>query len=218
MVLLFDIGDMDSEMMNFLTIGIILGLSAGFAPGPLLALVISETLQHGIRSGVKVALAPIITDLPIILLTLFILVRLSGFHDILGIISISGGCFILYMGYESIRAKGLNLAVGEQQPRSLSRGILANALSPHPYLFWFSVGAPTVIKAMNRDAIAAAAFIIGFYTFLVGSKIFLAVLVGRSRAFLSGRVYIFTMRFLGLVLMALAFVLFRDGLKLLGLI
>src|SRR5512138_2098175 len=119
---------MDSEMMNFLTIGIILGLSAGFAPGPLLALVISETLQHGIRSGIKVALAPIITDLPIILITLFILARLSGFHDILGVISLSGGCFILYMGYGSIRTKGVNLAVGEQQPRSLSRGILANAL------------------------------------------------------------------------------------------
>jgi threonine/homoserine/homoserine lactone efflux protein len=217
MVLLFDIGDMDSEMMNFLTIGVILGLSAGFAPGPLLALVISETLQHGIRSGVKVAFAPIVTDLPIILLTIFILARLSGFHDILGVISISGGCFILYMGVESIRAKGVSLAVGEQ-PRSLSRGILANALSPHPYLFWFSVGAPTVIKAMNLDFTAAAAFIIGFYTFLVGSKILLAVLVGRSRSFLSGTPYRYVMRFLGLVLIALAFVLFHDGLKLLGLI
>jgi hypothetical protein len=51
-------------MIHFLTIGIILGLSAGFAPGPLLTLVISETLQHNINSGVKVALAPIITDLP----------------------------------------------------------------------------------------------------------------------------------------------------------
>jgi threonine/homoserine/homoserine lactone efflux protein len=40
-------------MLNFLIIGIILGLS----PGPLLALVISETLQHNIRSGIKIAVA-----------------------------------------------------------------------------------------------------------------------------------------------------------------
>jgi len=53
-------------MTNFLTIGIMLGTSAGFAPGPLLTLVISESLQHGVKSGAKVALAPIITDLPII--------------------------------------------------------------------------------------------------------------------------------------------------------
>jgi len=59
----------------------VLSVSAGFAPGPLLTLVISETLQHDIKSGVKVALAPIITDLPIIILS-----KLTNFHDILGII------------------------------------------------------------------------------------------------------------------------------------
>lgn len=60
-------------MIDFLTIGAALGLSAGLAPGPLLTLVISETLQHGVKSGVKVALAPVITDLPITLLTFFTL-------------------------------------------------------------------------------------------------------------------------------------------------
>ena len=78
-------------MVNFLAMGSILGLSAGFAPGPLLTLVISETLQHDIRAGVKVALAPIVTDLPIIMLTLFILVKLSGFHKVLGIILFRDG-------------------------------------------------------------------------------------------------------------------------------
>ena len=78
-------------MVNFLAMGSILGLSAGFAPGPLLTLVISETLQHDIRAGVKVALAPIVTDLPIIMLTLFILVKLSGFYKVLGIILFRDG-------------------------------------------------------------------------------------------------------------------------------
>jgi threonine/homoserine/homoserine lactone efflux protein len=205
-------------MINFLTIGTILGLSAGFAPGPLLALVISETLQHDIQSGIKVALAPIITDLPIIILTLFILAKLSNFHSILGIISIIGGFFILYMGYESICAKGFDLNLQETKPKSLTKGILANALNPHPYLFWFSVGAPTMIKAMRQNITAPLAFIGSFYAFLVGSKILLAILVGKSKSFLAGNIYIYTMRFLGLVLFILAFALFRDGLKILEII
>ena len=205
-------------MINFLTIGTILGLSAGFAPGPLLTLVISETLQHDIQSGVKVALAPIITDLPIIILTLFILAKLSNFHSILGIISLIGGFFILFMGYESIRTKGVELNLKETKPKSLTKGILANALNPHPYLFWFSVGAPTMIKAIRQNIIAPLAFIGSFYALLVGSKILLAILVGKSKSFLVGNVYIYTMRFLGLVLCVLAFVLFRDGLKLLEII
>jgi threonine/homoserine/homoserine lactone efflux protein len=205
-------------MINFLTIGTILGLSAGFAPGPLLTLVISETLQHDIKAGVKVALAPIITDLPIIILTLFILAKLSNFHNILGIISLTGGFVILFMGYESIRTKGVELNLKETKPKSLTKGILVNALSPHPYLFWLSVGAPTMTKAMNQSIITALAFICSFWALLVGSKILLAILVGKSKSFLVGNVYIYTMRFLGLVLCVLAFVLFRDGLKLLGII
>jgi len=205
-------------MMYFFTVGTVLGLSAGFAPGPLLTLLISETLQHDIKSGVKVALAPIITDLPIIILTLFVLSKLSNFHNILGVISIAGGFFILSMGYESLCTKGIELSIREAEPKSLTKGVLANALNPHPYLFWFSVGAPTMTKAMSVNIIAPLTFIISFYTFLVGSKILLAILIGKSKSFLSGKVYVYTMRFLGVILGVLAFVLFYDGLKLLNII
>lgn len=203
-------------MTYYMTIGILLGLSAGFAPGPLLTLVISETLQHNIKSGIKVALAPIITDLPIILFSLFILEQLSNSNTILGIISIVGAFFILYMAYESISSKGYKLNLQEQKSKSLTKGILANALSPHPYLFWLSVGGPIMTKAMTINIFALVLFIVGFYIFLIGSKILLAILVGKSKSFLSGDVYIYIMRFLGLALAVLAVTLFIDGLKLLG--
>ena len=57
-------------MMFFITAGAALGLSAGFSPGPLLTLVLTETLHHGVKAGIRVALAPMITDAPIIVLTL----------------------------------------------------------------------------------------------------------------------------------------------------
>ena len=205
-------------MLNFMVVGIILGLSAGFAPGPLLTLVISETLQHDIKSGIKVAMAPFITDLPIIILTLFILSKLSNFHNVLGLISLAGGSLILFMGYETIRSKGCEFDFKKTESNSLLKGILVNALSPHPYLFWFSVGAPTMTKAMSVSIFALLAFIGCFYILLVGSKILLAVLVGKSRAFLRGNIYIYIMRCLGLALGVLAFILFYDGLELLGVI
>ncbi len=205
-------------MTEFFTIGIVLGLSAGFAPGPLLALVISETLQHDIRSGIKVALSPIFTDLPIIIVTLAVLSKLSDFQHILGIISLIGGCVILFMGYESMNPESPESEVSDTKPNSLAKGILANALSPHPYLFWFSVGGPIMSRAINLNVKASIAFIGSFYVLLVGSKMLLAVLVGRSKSFLSGTWYVYTMRLLGLALCILALLLFRDGLKLLGII
>ncbi len=205
-------------MLHYLAIGTVLGLSAGFAPGPLLTLVIAETLQHDVKSGVKVALAPIVTDLPIILLTWFVLSRLSGFHAVLGAVSLAGGCFVLYMGYESMRTRGVDTTVPEAKPKSLAKGVLANALSPHPYLFWLSVGAPTVIKATSVSATAPVAFLVGFYACLVGAKITLALVVGRSKSFLKGNAYIYILRALGLMLCGLAVFLFYDGLKLLKLV
>ena len=205
-------------MISFLTTGSILGLSAGFAPGPLLALVISETVEHGVKAGMKVALAPIITDLPIIIITLFILAKLSSFHSVLGIISIIGAIFILYMGIENIRIKGVSLDINKSSPRSFQKGIIVNALSPHPYLFWFSVGGPTTLKAMDQSLPAATAFVLSFYLLLVGSKMILAFLVGKSRTFLLGNKYIFTMRLLGGILIILAGFLFQDGLHLLGIL
>jgi hypothetical protein len=73
-------------------------------------------------------------------------------------------------------------------------------------------------KALNVGVMAVAAFLVAFYMMLVGSKIMLAIAVGKSRSFLSGKVYLYTLRFLGLLLAVFACVLFRDGARLLGLI
>ncbi len=49
-----------------------LGLSGGLTPGPLLTLVVSETLKYGTQAGIKVSLAPLLTDTPIILAVLWL--------------------------------------------------------------------------------------------------------------------------------------------------
>ena len=179
---------------------------------------VSETLRRGVGAGVRVALAPAVTDLPIILLSVFALSRLSGFHGVLGLVSVAGGCFVLYLGFSGLRCTGQGIHLPEAGPPSLAKGILTNALSPHPYLFWIGVGAPAMAKAAETGLLAPALFLAGFYVCLIGSKIALALLVGRSRAFLRGRAYVYAQRCLGAALVVLAFILFRDGARLLGLI
>ncbi len=202
-------------MIQYLTIGIILGLSAGISPGPLQTLVISETLQHGVKSGIKVALAPVVSDLPIILLTIFLLSKLNNFHFILGVLSLAGGAFILSVGIAGVRTAGIKLDLSKAESKSVAKGVLTNVLSPYPYLFWLSVGAPIVTQAFNHSVSGALSFILGFYLCLVGSKILLAMLVGRSKSLLTSTGYIHTMRILGGILCVLAILLFRDGLRLL---
>jgi threonine/homoserine/homoserine lactone efflux protein len=188
------------------------GLSAGFAPGPLLALVISQTLQHNVREGVLVAAAPILTDVPIILVAFFVLKEVSNFEFALGLVAAVGGCYLLYLSYETLRTGPVSLEIAVIQPSSLKKGALVNALNPHPYLFWASVGVPFVVKTLREDPITPWLFIISFYCFLVGSKVLIALTVSGSREFLRGKLYLYTMRGLGIVLGGFAIVLLWDAL------
>jgi threonine/homoserine/homoserine lactone efflux protein len=181
-----------------------------------LTLVIFQTLRHGIAEGVKVALAPLVTDIPIIILSLLVLSRLSNLKPVLGMIAICGGIYLFYLGYESLRFKGVELSAEEADPQSLKKGVIANFLNPNPYLFWISIGGPLVIKAGTPNIIGGLAFVVPFYILLVGSKCTIAVLTGRSRGFLKSSHYIITMRLLGIILFIFGFIFLRDGITYLG--
>lgn len=202
--------------MTFLVSGALFGLAAGISPGPLLTLVISETLKHGRKEGIIIASTPVLTDIPIIPLSVFILKNLSGFNFVLGSISILGALFIAYLSYESFTIKSIELDLQNIKIQSFGKGIITNVLSPHPYLFWITIGAPTILKAFRTGPITALLFIIGFYLFLVGSKIAVALIVDKSKKFLQSRTYIYIIRSLGVALLLFAILFFRDGLKLFG--
>jgi threonine/homoserine/homoserine lactone efflux protein len=207
------------SMITFLGAGALLGLSAGFSPGPLFALVLSQTLQHGIREGCKVALTPVVTDLPVILLSTLLLSQLADFKPLLGSISLLGALYLLRMAYGTFNSVHSVPSLERDSPQSLGRGVLVNVLSPHPYLFWITVGAPTILRGVNGgNPWAAPAFVAGFLGCLVGAKMLLAVLVGKSRRFLAGRTYLATMRALGLLLLVYAFLLGKEACSLFGLI
>ena len=199
------------QMISYLFSGMLLGLSAGFAPGPLFTLVISETLRHNTRAGLKVAMAPMITDLPIIAFCVFILAKLAAFNSVLAVISWIGGMVVLVMGLHGLRTRGVEVNLVGVKPRSLLKGVAVNFLSPYPYLFWLSVGSPILLKAAELSLATAAVFVTSFYLVMVGAKLLLAVLTGRSRAFLSGRAYLLTMKGLGVMLVFFSFFLFREG-------
>lgn len=202
--------------MTALATGVLLGLSAGLAPGPLLALVLAQTLRYGAREGCKIALTPLMTDMPIILVTLFVAAKVAEFRSWLGVVSLAGGAFVLYLAWESLRPAPPGEEALAERPRSWFKGVLTNLLSPHPWLFWLTVGAATLAKSLAQSWLAAAAFLFGFYLLLVGSKAAIALLTGRSRDLLAGRPYRLIVRALAVSLALFGLLLFREGFKHLG--
>jgi len=199
--------------LSYLFSGLVLGLSAGLSPGPLLTLVITQTLKHGIGEGVKVSLAPLLTDLPIVVFALLVLNRLTSLNPILGSISLFGAGYLFYLGYESFRFKGTVYSGQAEAPHSFKKGITANFLNPSPYMFWLSIGGPLMLKAFGLGPAAAFLFIVPFYVLLIGAKCMVAVISGSSRHFLKSGYYVYTVRALGLLLCLFGLLFVKDALR-----
>ncbi len=180
--------------------GLMLGLSAGLSPGPLLTLMLSETLRHGIRAGLLVAAAPLISDAPIIALVVSLHWLLPNSSTLENILTLGGGLYLTWLGWEGLTAPPEASPAAVPSSPSLGRAVLVNLLNPNPYLFWRTIGVPAMTELGRSSPGAAGLFVLLFYGLLVGSKAGVAVLTGRSASFLKGRSYALTLKTLSLVL------------------
>ena len=211
---------MDSALA-FVASGVVFGLGAGFAPGPLLALVLAESMRHGTAGGVQVAVSPLVTDPPIILLSLLLFTRIAEPGPILGVVSLAGGGVLLYLAAGTLAplpapAAGQASGGGPRRFGSFARGVAGNLANPHPYLFWLVVGAPTLVQARAAGGIAAVGFVAAMYSCLVGAKALAAVAAGQGRVRLDSRYYRPALRLLAAALALLGGRSLWDGLQYLG--
>jgi threonine/homoserine/homoserine lactone efflux protein len=194
-------------MLSYLALGFSMGLSAGLSPGPLLTLVITASLRSGFRGGMAVALAPLVSDLPIILLSVFLNNSLPV--SALRCVGTVGALVVIWLGIEALRASHHALLPGDPgaqaaPQRELWRGALVNLLNPHPYLFWMTVGGPAVVSGWRISPWYTLAFLLSFYVLLIGSKVVVAWLVSRKAGSLSVTWYRRILAGCGLLLFGMA--------------
>jgi threonine/homoserine/homoserine lactone efflux protein len=120
--------------VDAVALGVVLGLGAGLAPGPLLAVRVASTL--------------------------------------------AGAVVVAHLALDALPARPASAA---RPVSDLRRGALVNVLSPHPWLFWITVGGPLLVDAADRSIALAAGFAGAFYVLLVGTKVALAGLVAAGR-------------------------------------
>lgn len=200
--------------MSSLLLAATLGLGSGLSPGPLLTLVIKATLERGFMAGARVASAPLVTDLPIIVVSVFFLTRIPD--SALSGISVVGGVFVVYLGVDAVAAALKAAPAADAGPdvpaaRDLWQGALVNILSPHPWLAWLSVLGPLTLDLWHQSRVLAGAFVALFYAGLIGSKVAIAAAVARGRRHLRGRWYRAALLACGLTLVVLGLLLFTHG-------
>ncbi len=188
--------------------GFVFGVAAGLSPGPLMALLISETLKGHKKNGILVSISPIITDIPILIVSLLILDKIKEVQHLLSVVYFIGAFVLFYLGYKNIKLKKLHIET--DLTGSLKKGVILNILNPYTYLFWFFIGAPYV---SNAGVVGGTLFTIFFFIGITGSMILIAVFTQRLKRFIESRYYIYLLRFIGVLFIVFGFVLIKDGIS-----
>ena len=169
-------------MHTYLIFGITYAFAASIQPGPLQTFLISQTLKNGWKRTLPAALAPVLSDIPIIIIVLLILTSIpSGF---LNFLQIGGGILLLYLAYSSFKSFLMfeELDTGKlKNDNTLFKAVLVNILNPNPYLGWSLIMGPLLIKGYNQAAINGITLVGGFYFTLVLCQAGIIVLFGLAR-------------------------------------
>lgn len=165
-------------MLEHFLLGLTLGLPAALQPGPLQTYLFSQTLRYGSRRTLPAALAPLLSDGPIILIVLLLLSQVPP--AFLRFLQLAGGLFLFQLAWRTLASPPSDPVVerAEAASQSIVEATVLNLLNPNPYIFWTTVAGPIVIGAWRDSPVHALVFGLGFYGLLVGGMAGLILFFG----------------------------------------
>lgn len=171
-------------MLAYALQGIGYALSAAFTPGPFKAFLLGEALRSGFRRALPLALCPLISDAPIVVLVLAALTWVPGW--LIDALHLAGGAFLMYMAFRFFAAfrAGTVTRVPEVAParNALWQGVAINATGPGPWLFWSTLIGPIALRGWAESPATGAVFVGAFYaTFVAGLAGLIAVFAAARR-------------------------------------
>jgi threonine/homoserine/homoserine lactone efflux protein len=172
-------------MWIYLFQGIGYGLAAASQPGPLQTHLVAQSVTRGWKRTLPAALAPLVSDVPIIAICLLVLSQVPTW--LTRFLYIAGGLFVLYLAYGAFKS-WKNIEMQTSQPESTSgqsilKAALTIALSPNLYIFWTLVTGPILIKGWRETPVNGIGFLAGFYLTFILSLAALIIVFGLASRF-----------------------------------
>jgi threonine/homoserine/homoserine lactone efflux protein len=170
-------------MISYVLQGIVFGFAAAVQPGPMQAYIILQALKHGWRRTLTLAIVPLLSDLPIIVVVVVFLKAIPAAW-VIGLRFIGGG-FLLLLALNAVRSVRTMHAETDAMegtpPRGLPQAVLINLLNPNPYLFWGLVTGPILIEGWKQNPAFGIAFVAAFYAVLVPFNGVIILVVSSAR-------------------------------------
>jgi threonine/homoserine/homoserine lactone efflux protein len=170
-------------MLLYAVQGIGYGFAAAVQPGPFQTYIISQTLKSGWRRTLPAALAPLVSDGPIIVLVLLVLSQVPYWFQ--RILYVAGGLFVIFLAYNAVKAwRDFDPAISVREQagdQSLFRAAMMNLLSPGPYIFWSLVTGPILLAGWREAPVNGLGLLVGFYLAMVASLVGIITVFATAR-------------------------------------
>lgn len=171
-------------MLASLILGATYAFAAAVQPGPYQTYLVSQALRHGWRPTIPAALAPLLSDPPIIALVLLALSRVPARLEL--VLRCAGGLFLLYLASRAFAAWARYRVASEAVAGTARRTVLSaaavNLLNPNPWLGWSLVMGPLLLRAWRASAAAAIALLVAFYGTMVVASAGIVMLFAGARS------------------------------------
>ncbi|MCX7816232.1 MAG: LysE family translocator [Syntrophales bacterium] len=186
----------------------VLALTGAVVPGPLFAVVVSETLRTGFRAGPLMITGHGVLELALVIALLTGLGPILSTPLFIKSVSFIGGVVLVVMGYDLIRKTvGFSLRNGEVKVTGygnhpLLTGMLASISNPYWTLWWVTVGVGYLTVALKYGISGIVAFFTGHIAADYAWYAFVSFGVTRGRKVMGGHVHTLVIRLCGVVLVS----------------
>jgi threonine/homoserine/homoserine lactone efflux protein len=197
----------------------LIGLSGAMMPGPLSALALVEGPRAGPMAGISLGIGHAFAELLVLLLLVLGLKTVLSSPLALGIIGISGGGVLMWMGVEALRlarrSEGAWLASGSSRSSPLRLpivGITVTVSNPYWLLWWATIGAGYLSISSSSSFPGISSFYIGH---ILSDFSWLSVLsaISSKGISLNSRIYRAIVPICGIFLIAMAAFFIRYGIR-----
>lgn len=170
-------------MLTYLILGATYAFAAAVQPGPFQTYLISQALSHGWRRTLPAALAPVVSDIPVIFVVVVLLSHLPA--PALDVLRCGGGLFLVYLASRAYGAwrgpQSLAPALAPSAPRTFWAAVVIDLLNPNPWLGWSLVLGPLLLGGWRAAPVNGVALLAGFYVTLVAASAGIVVLFAGAR-------------------------------------
>ena len=172
-------------MLSYAILGATFAFAAAVQPGQFQAYVVSQAIANGWRRTLPAALAPLLSDVFVVVLVLAILTRIPPLFLLL--LRLVGGFFLLYLAWGAFRTYRGGMETVATPPSAAHKTVLeaafVNVLNPNPYLAWALVLGPLLLEAWKKSPANGVALVAAFYLTIIVATAAIIVLAALARSF-----------------------------------